>query len=375
MKSSALIGIALSLVALTACGGSDSDPTNNPNEAGSGSSEAGCQKAGFAEGTSTQGLLFRGGWAFEAATSDEREFMTVQGFPDSQGPSAAGTYTLTGENYKDCGLCLLAGTGCNDGACERYFYAHEGTIELSSVAAESGETLAGTLNDVVFEEVVIDRNNTSTKVPNGSQWCFNDYTFSVTMTGDSKDPQEVRSFGAAEQSCVASGNGIGIGNNIANLQLPNCNGDTVSLHNGCGAQKAVWFVHTAGWCSSCSDWIAQVNQLDQQEEADGIEVYYILGQTLSYEIPTSDYCTQYARQTGVDPARVLIDNNSENVPWRTFGQSINTYEMEGIPWNAILRGSNMEYIWADNANDGTITTLQESLDALLEKDVDNVPTW
>ena len=89
------------------------------------------------------------------------------------------------------------------------------------------------------------------------------------------------------QGCVAYGNGIGIENNIGNLQLPNCNGDTVSLHNRCGVNKAVWFVHTAGWCSACGDWMAQVDQLDQQEQANDIEVYYILGQTSLYEIHKS----------------------------------------------------------------------------------------
>ena len=375
MKSPALIWIALSLVVLAACGDSDVEPTNQLSDGNSNPSASECQQRGFAEGTSTQGLIFRGGWTFEAATPDETVFMTVQGPTTAEEPFASGTYALTGENHKDCELCLLAGTGCNNGICEQYFYAHEGTVEFTSVGTDAGEIIAGTLSNVVFEEVVIDRSRTSTKVPNGSRWCFNDYAFSTAMSGDPKSPQEIRSFGRAAQSCVGAGNGVGIGNNIGNLQLPNCNGDMVSLHGGCGVNKAVWFVHTAGWCVACSDWIDQVNQLDQQEAADDLEVYYVLGQTPSYEVPTSDYCTQYAQQAGVDPARVLIDNNAENIPWRTFEESISTYEMEGIPWNAILRGSNMEYIWADNANNGTITTLQDALNDLLEKEVTNVPTW
>ena len=45
---------------------------------------------------------------------------------------------------------------------------------------------------------------------------------------------------------------------------------------------------------------------------------------------------------------MLIDNGAGGA-WGTFKQSIDTYDAGYIPWNAVLRGSNMAYIWADSA--------------------------
>ena len=84
---------------------------------------------------------------FEAGDANMTEFMNVASFIDWQGPTAPGTYELTGINYKDCGLCLLAGTGCSGGSCQKMYYAHEGTVELTSVGTENGATIAGVLKN------------------------------------------------------------------------------------------------------------------------------------------------------------------------------------------------------------------------------------
>ncbi len=379
-RISFLFAIACAVACLfSACGDADespakkvSTPSDNTEATGDVDENADsgetCERSGFANGTETRAQAAQGGWMFEVSTSGLTEFMNVSSFVDWQGPSTPGTYELSGINYKDCGLCLLAGTGCSEGTCEKMFYAEKGTVEISSVGTENGATISGVLKNVVFEEVTIGDDYTSTKVENGTQWCFNDYSFSEVAI-DPNAPKVVESFGSTADSCVSGGNGTGIGNNINNLQLTNCNGEMVNLHDGCGVSKAVWFVHTAGWCGACEQWLPLVNQLYQQEAESGLDVYYILGEDGSSSAPTAEYCTQYAQDKGLDPARVLIDNGA-NGPWGTFAQSVNMYDAAYIPWNAVLRGSNMEYVWADNVSDGTITDLKKALDSALGKDVD-----
>ena len=97
--------------------------------------------------------------------------------------------------------------------------------------------------------------------------------------------------------------------------------------------------------------------------------HHRLHQDLQGEAPTAEYCTQYAEAKGVDPARLLMDNGAAGA-WGVFQTSINMYDAGYIPWNAVLRGSNMEYLWADNVTDGTITGLEEAVEEALGKDVD-----
>ena len=353
-------------------GQGDSDGTGGGSDNGTSGGAAGaCERTGFPQATQSRAQANEGGWLFEATNDDLSEFVNISSFVNWQGPTVPGVYNLSGINYRDCGLCLLAGTNCSGGSCETLYYAHEGTVEVTSTGTEDGVTVAGALRNVVFEEVTIGDDYTTTRVPNGSTWCFDYYTFSDVAV-DPNAPEEVDSFSSTSDSCVAGGNGTGLGNNIDNLQLPNCNGDVVSLHDDCGSSAAVWYVQTAGWCGACDFWIPRVEALYEQEAAHGLEVYYVLGQDASSGVPTADYCTQYATDKGIDPARVLIDNGADGA-WGTFNQSIDTYDAGYIPWNAVLRGSNMEYIWADNVTNGIITDLKQALDSALGKDVDMTP--
>ena len=342
--------------------GTDNNQDNANNNAGN------CDRTGFPEGTQTSARASSGGWQFAAADENTTAFLNVASFVNWDGPTTPGTYTLTGINYKDCGLCLLAGTGCQDGTCEKLYYAHEGTVDVTSAGLENGTVISGTLHNVVFEEVTIADDFTTTKVAGGKTWCFDTYTFNEVSV-DPNAPQEVEAFDQTASSCVTGGNGTGLGHNIDNLQLQNCNGETISLHDHCGASSAVWYVHTAGWCTACDYWLPRVQQLYEQEATDGLEVYYVLGQDVQGEAPTAEYCTQYAEAKGVDPARLLMDNGAAGA-WGVFQTSINMYDAGYIPWNAVLRGSNMEYLWADNVTDGTITGLEEAVEEALGKDVD-----
>ena len=52
--------------------------------------------------------------------------------------------------------------------------------------------------------------------------------------------------GDVAETCVPDGNGNLINANVADFTLTNCNGDPVSVHQGCG-KDAIWFISVAGW--------------------------------------------------------------------------------------------------------------------------------
>ena len=231
-------------------GSTDTQSGSGDSSGNTGDSNGACDRTGFAEATQSRAQATSGGWLFEASNDDLSEFVNISSFVSWDGPTVPGVYELNGINYKDCGLCLLAGTNCVDGSCEKLFYASEGTVEVTSTGTEDGVTVAGVLKNVVFQEVTIAEDYTSTRVAGGSTWCFDEYSFSEVAV-DPNAPEVVEGFGGTVDSCVSGGNGTGIGNNIDNLRLQNCNGDLVSLHDQCGVSAAVWFVSTAGWCTAC----------------------------------------------------------------------------------------------------------------------------
>lgn len=99
------------------------------------------------------------------------------------GPTAPGQYSLAGINYKDCGLCLLIKQGCADAGgaqCAKRFYASEGTLEVTAIGS-GGQNFAAVMRDVVFKEVTIASDYTSTEVPGGERWCMSGYSFSEEL--------------------------------------------------------------------------------------------------------------------------------------------------------------------------------------------------
>lgn len=109
------------------------------------------------------------------------------------GPSRPGTYLVTGANYQDCGLCILAFKDCesiadpvalfvDDRYCAGTFFADEGSIEITAVSG-AGEALTGIFSNIVLREVTIDPVTfVSTPVPHGSCWDADGYAFDVPFT-------------------------------------------------------------------------------------------------------------------------------------------------------------------------------------------------
>lgn len=65
--------------------------------------------------------------------------------------------------------------------------------------------------------------------------------------------------------------------------------------------------------------------------------------------PTLDECNAYAERYGVSPEQVLIDYGGTFGGWSQTFSKISTYSggSIGLPWTAVLRGSNLEYVASD----------------------------
>mgnify|MGYP001158539314 CR=1 FL=1 len=105
----------------------------------------------------------------------------------------------------------------------------------------------------------------------------------------------------------------------------------------------------------------QVQEEYERLSEQGLQLYVFLGADLNFEDPTLEYCASYAEQKGLDPARVLVDPN-----WDNLYANVEHYNHNVTPINFILDGNNMAYVWSGAANDGEITTLSQALQSLLE---------
>lgn len=294
-------------------------------------------------------------------------------------PSPGTTVDLTGRanmSLQGAELVVAMATGCTTQGCGAWLLADEGSISFTDLSATGN--IVATITNVVFREVDVDSNTGMASVkPGGNTWCLP--SFDINQAFD--QPAELPSGGPAEATCVAGGTGTYKNDNVANLQLQNCYGDTVSLHDTCGQSKAHWLIGTAGWCTACDQMIASLK--DQFKGADGImsrasiaaaqpglDLWLVLAENQQSAEPSLQFCQAYAEQKGVDPAMVVVDYADPAVevplvdppgyalPVNGLGQTwatMNPYLVAdgggsvsmGFPWSAVLRGSNMEYVWSD----------------------------
>jgi hypothetical protein len=140
----------------------------------------------------------------------------------------AGTVSLDGTNYLDCGLCVMAFKGCSAIGCEKVFYASAGEVDISELGVNEDDEgrFAGVLKNVVFEEVTI-TGGESVPVEGGEAWCMNDHAFDGDFQGMIPVP--------------GSGGGGGGGVNPGDCDSPSlaCVGEVVndfSMYN-CGSQS------------------------------------------------------------------------------------------------------------------------------------------
>lgn len=273
-------------------------------------------------------------------------------------------------------VIVALASGCGAQNCSAVYFPESGTIFFEQLE-ETGKIVA-TLSEIRLVEVSIDQSTgQASPKPNGLSWCLP--TWSINM--DIKQPAELPVGGPAEATCVEAGTGIYAGDNVSNLKLQNCLGETVSLHDSCGQSKAHWMLGTAGWCTACDQLIASLHtqfsgangimsRASIAAAQPGLDMWIVLGEDNTNQLPTPAYCNAYAQGKGLDPAMVVIDHSvagvniplvspeGASIPAKSFAAMwsvINPYisaNSEGMvqtafPWNGILRGSNMEYVWSD----------------------------
>lgn len=89
------------------------------------------------------------------------------------------TVTFDGENYADCGVCLLA-YECTPTTCGVSYLVESGTANVTAAGYGQGDAFTATFDDLVLREVTIDSDTLmSTPVPGGKTWCIE----SLTATG------------------------------------------------------------------------------------------------------------------------------------------------------------------------------------------------
>jgi len=104
-----------------------------------------------------------------------------------------------------------------------------------------------------------------------------------------------------------------------------------------------------------------VASIYSEKEIDGLDYFVILGEDQNGQPPTAEYCTAYAEQNNIDPAKMLRDPS-----WQTTFANIDTGQAGGIglPWDAVVDSDDgMSYFW--NATVPTPPTPDQAVTELL----------
>jgi len=350
----------------------------------------GCSRSGFTAAL-TGFNAETGSVVVELRSSDKTPLDVLQieiyTFGDFTGATDVGTYSLDGSTYEDCSNCVVVRSNCTSEGCEKRFLVDEGDLVISQWDTAGG-LFKGTLSGAKAHEVTIDSESyVSTLVPGGETWCLDGVQIEAQIAAL---PVSDRT----QPTCVPEGTGNILGDNIANFTLNDCNGRRVKLHATCNQpeQRALWIIGTTGWCTACHEFLAgfvadhggSLSRARVGEVSPGLDMVIVLGEDEYGSKPTQAYCKAYAADLGLDPGMVLIDwsdagvqipivnepgmaieTNSLGTVWSNIdpylyseGGSVSTY----YPWWALLRPSNMEYVWSDRA---ALQTFEAALLGLL----------
>lgn len=268
------------------------------------------------------------------------------------GAAAPGTYPLEGTSEVGAPLFVRGYTFCNDFDCAFPYVVEGGSLELEE-AGEPGTNLKGWLRGLKLKQV---RFSSTTgemiPFPSGKTWCVGDFRMDVAIPP----------LSTAQGTCVEDGTGNNIGDNVRNFTLTNCYGEEVDLHSRCGMSKAVWIVATAGWCGACEQFVPVAGERAKANESAGLDLMVVIGENTAGTAPSVQYCKDYAGAKGLDPGATFIDHDGQR-SWPVLFDAINTYSggSIGLPWNAVLDGRSMEYVWSSNAGSGDLYSVQDEL--------------
>ena len=147
-----------------------------------------------------------------------------------------------------------------------------------------------------------------------------------------------------------------MGDKIGDFSAVDCNGNTLSLHSLCGEAKAVWLITVAGWCGACDGYAPQANATWLQYKDQGLQLIFILGQDPPGNAPTPAYCQQWAESHNVT-APIMLDPD-----WAGLDSKV-TPSGYDLPWDYLLDGDDMTYVWESVTPDGA--ALQAKIAELL----------
>lgn len=266
--------------------------------------------------------------------------------------AVAGDHDLVGTENTGGPIYMRGQTFCNDVECGFTWIVEEGTLEVSDPGLPEGRFTAK-VRDLRLKQVRIDRNTGAIiEFSNAKTWCVGDVLIDVP----------VPAIPVSQGSCVADGTGRNIGENIRNFTLTNCLGEEIDLHARCGASKATWFVASAGWCGACEAFVPQAAARAKLPENEGLDLIVVVGEDRLGAKPSLAFCREYALAKGLDPANTFIDHDGVG-SWPVLFDVLNTYSGSsiGLPWNAVLDGNSMTYVWSSNAGDGDLYSAQDAL--------------
>jgi len=324
-------------------------------------STEGCDITGFSATNQVGFARFAGGQtrvrfvASNVVTEPPYDKLVVEINQDrffENGTPAAGTYPLEGTSDVTSPLFVRGYTFCNDVACAFPYVVEAGTLQLDEAGAPGGH-LRGRLRGLKLKQVRIsDSTGEIIPFPSGKTWCVGDFRMDV----------EILALSTAQGTCVKDGTGNNIGDNVRNFTLTNCLGEEVDFHDRCGKSKAVWIVATAGWCGACEQFVPQAAVRAEANADKGLDLVVVIGENNASAAPSVEYCMDYAGAKGLDPASTFIDHDGQR-SWPKLFEAINTYSGSsiGLPWNAVLDGRSMEYVWSSNAGSGDLYAVQDEL--------------
>ena len=326
-----------------------------------------CDRNGF-DPSSTGAALERFGlqYSAEGGAPAGSERFWVQIYTDFNGPTQPGRYTVDNENFADCGLCLLAFSGCDGESCERTFYADNATVNITAMDGPGGR-FAATVESAVFQEVEIEQDTfRSVPVAGGESWCIGDYDFDEAIEEGADPGPGPNPGGDPQNPDVCNQPGVNcVGDIVPDFRLLNCeSGEMESIQAASQGERATWLILTAGWCPACAQWLSQISMIAADPMTRGVKFIYVFGENSQRGQPTVRQCQQYARQYG-GAANFYIDHDGENSFATTF-QNMWPYVGPngefGLPWNGVLNAQTMEYVHGDNAG----TDLQTEVVNLLQ---------
>lgn len=128
-----------------------------------------------------------GNWIYfaESDPAYPKDILRIEIYPSLGGPDSPGTYALqpSDTSYENCSMCITISQNCSDpGSCEKIFMPTEGTLNLTALGQNPGESFTGEILGCTLREVLIDWDTfVTTPVPGGDVWCIDSFNFDATI--------------------------------------------------------------------------------------------------------------------------------------------------------------------------------------------------